>query len=173
MSELRGARMTKKRVMCVQTGLLAAMVLSTCCAIADTTTVEIRVTLFAPPPCTINGNKVIDVDFGNSVQVSRINGTDHLKTVDYSIVCLSNTSNAMMLQVQGVPTAFDRSALQTNVADFGIALRADGQELNINEWIKFTYPDKPVLQAVPVKKAGVTLTGGEFSVGAALLVAYQ
>jgi len=79
----------------------------------------------------------------------------------------------MKLMVMGNQTFFDTSALQTNIADFGIALRANGQPLTINNWVQFTYPDKPVLQAVPVKKAGATLTGGEFNAGATLMVAYQ
>jgi type 1 fimbria pilin len=152
---------------------MVVLSLSALKAVADTSMVMIKVTVIAPPPCTINGDQVIDVDFGNDVVTSRVDGVNYLKTVDYSLDCQGGTSNAMKLQIQGTPTAFDSSALRTNVADFGIALRANGQALVINKWVNFTYPTKPVLQAVPVKKAGVKLPGGDFSAGATLLVHYQ
>lgn len=140
---------------------------------AATSIVEIQVTVFAPPPCVINGNRTIDVDFGSNVLTNKVDGTNYLKAVDYSLDCQSDTSNAMKLLIQGNQSSFDTSALQTNISDFGVALRANGQPLVINNWINFTYPDKPMLQAVPVKKSGAALAGGEFSSGATLLVAYQ
>lgn len=152
---------------------MVVLSLSALRAVADTSTVTIKVTVIAPPPCTINGDQVIDVDFGNEVVTSRVDGVNYLKTVDYSLDCQGGNSNAMKLQIKGIVTTFDRSALQTNVKDFGIALRANGQALVINDWVKFTYPAKPLLQAVPVKKTGVTLPGGDFSAGATLMVDYQ
>jgi type 1 fimbria pilin len=77
------------------------------------------------------------------------------------------------MKIKGNQTAFDNTALQTNITDFGVALRANGLPLKINDWVNFTYPDKPVFQAVPVKKAGVTLKGGDFIAGATLMVEYQ
>ncbi|RJF53920.1 fimbrial protein [Serratia inhibens] len=162
-----------KRVVVGGMCLSAVMLLSAVKAVADTAIVTIKVTVIVPPPCIINGDRVIDVDFGSDVVTSRVDGTNYLKTVDYTLVCQGNTSNAMKLQIQGIPTAFDSSALQTNMADLGIALKANGSALTVNDWVNFTYPNKPLLQAVPVKKAGVTLTGGDFSAGATLLVHYQ
>jgi len=140
---------------------------------AAMSTVQVKVTVVAPPPCIINGDKTIDVDFGTNVITKNVDGINYLRLVDYSLECNGNFSNAMKLMVMGNQTFFDTSALQTNIADFGIALRANGQPLTTNNWVQFTYPDKPVLQAVPVKKAGATLTGGEFNAGATLMVAYQ
>lgn len=142
-------------------------------AAAASTTIEVKVTVIAPPPCIINENRLIDVNFGSSVQASKVDGSEYLMTVGYNLECKDAPSNAMKLLIQGNATSFDASALQTNIKDFGIALRANGKPLIINEWVKFTYPEKPVLQAVPVKKAGEKLAGGDFSVGASLLVAYQ
>ncbi|CAO95310.1 fimbrial protein [Erwinia tasmaniensis] len=142
-------------------------------ASAVTSTVEVKVTVVAPPPCTINDNQSIDVDFGSNIIANKVDGSEYLKTVEYNLDCQNGPSNAMKLSIRGNSTTFNTSALQTNINDFGIALRANGQPLVINDWIKFTYPDKPVLQAVPVKKAGATLTGGDFSAGATLMVYYQ
>ncbi|VEA61122.1 Minor fimbrial protein prsF precursor [Serratia plymuthica] len=152
---------------------MVVLSLSALRAVADTAIVTIKVTVVAPPPCTINGEQVIDVDFGSELLTTQIDGSNYLKTVDYSLECQSGTSNAMKLQIQGTPTAFDSSALQTNMADLGIALKVNGSALTVNDWVNFTYPNKPVLQAVPVKRAGSTLNGGDFSAGATLMVDYQ
>ncbi|MBI3310209.1 MAG: fimbrial protein, partial [Serratia liquefaciens] len=40
-------------------------------------------------------------------------------------------------------------------------------------WFNFTYPNLPVLRAVPVKTPGSTLTPGGFSAAATLQVDYQ
>ncbi|RTP97278.1 fimbrial protein [Enterobacter sp. WCHEn045836] len=136
------------------------------------TTVTVKVTVVAPPSCVINDNKTIDVDFGTVVGPS-VDGQKYMKTVDYTLECKGHTSNAMKMMIKGNPTTFDSSALQTNIADFGIALKANGETIGINDWVNFTYPDKPALQAVPVKKSGSTPAGGDFQAAATLMIAYQ
>lgn len=135
-------------------------------------TVTVSVTVLEAPSCVINGNRTIEVDFEEVLTVS-VDGNRYLKNVDYTLECSGIKSNAMQMMVVGNVSRFDASALQTNVYDFGVALRANGQPLNINRWLKFTYPNKPLLQAVPVKAAGAKLPGGAFTAGATLLVAYQ
>lgn len=137
-----------------------------------TATVTVKVTVVEVPPCTINGNRVIEVDFGDVI-VPQIDGNRYLKPINYSLECTGQLTNVMKLAIQGNPTTFDNSALKTDVEDFGIAMRVNGQPLAINNWINFVYPNKPVLQAVPVKRTGVDLPGGEFSAGATLMVQYQ
>ncbi|HIE1345155.1 TPA: fimbrial protein [Serratia marcescens] len=161
--------MLRNKVCC---GLVGLLILVPMWASA-VTTVAVKVTVVAAPPCIINGDQIIDVDFGNELLTTKIDGNNYIKTVDYSLECKDNTSNAMKLKVQGNATTFDVSALQTNMADLGVALKANGAALTINGWVNFTYPDKPVLQAVPVKRAGSTLSGGDFSAGATLMVDYQ
>ncbi|MBU5413215.1 fimbrial protein [Serratia ureilytica] len=137
------------------------------------TTVTVSVTVLATPSCVINGNRTVEVDFGEVLTV-RVDGRNYMKNLDYTLECSDLNSNVLKMSVQGNATSFDASALQTNVNDFGVALRANGEPLSINSWLRFTYPDKPVLQAVPVKRAGEKkLPGGAFSAGATLLLAYQ
>ncbi len=156
---------------CALFALCAA--LSMTVSAAETAIVTVMVTVIAPPPCVINGNRTIDVDFGN-VTTTDVNGENYLRTVNYTLECDSGAPKAMKMAIMGTPTLFDNSALQTNVTDFGIALRANGMPLPINNgWINFTWPNNPVLQAVPVKRAGVALKGGGFRAGATLLADYQ
>ncbi|WP_163333707.1 fimbrial protein [Enterobacter bugandensis] len=139
---------------------------------ARTATVEVRVTVVESPPCIINGDRIIEVDFGDVI-VPRIDGINYTKSVDYTLECKGQLTNIMKMAINGNPVTFDNSALKTNVTDFGIALRANGKPLVINNWINFIYPDKPFLEAVPVKRAGADLPGGEFNAGATMMVLYQ
>lgn len=160
----------KLKVLCGLAGLLAALPLLA--QASNSVTVTVLVTVVEQPPCVINNDRVIEVDFGDII-APRVDGNLFLQTVDYSLECKGQMANAMKLAIKGNSTLFDDTALQTNLTDFGIAIRADGQPLKLNSWMNFSYPKKPVLQAVPVKRAGVTLPGGDFSAGATLMVHYQ
>ncbi|MEB6541869.1 fimbrial protein [Serratia plymuthica] len=138
-----------------------------------TTTINITGTVIAPLSCVINDHKTIAVDFGNDLVTTRVDGSNYMKAVNYTLVCKNNTSNAIKMKIEGSATSFNQSALQTDQADLGIELRADGQRFPINSWLNFTYPNKPLLQAVPVKRAGGALKVGAFSVAATLMVDYQ
>lgn len=137
------------------------------------TTINITGTVIAPLSCVINDNQTITVDFGNDLVTTRVDGSNYMKTVDYTLVCKNNTSNAIKMKIEGSATSFNNSALQTEQADLGIELHAGGQPLPINSWLNFTYPNKPLLEAVPVKRTGGALEAGAFSAAATLMVDYQ
>ncbi|WP_199638693.1 fimbrial protein [Serratia sp. PAMC26656] len=153
-------------------GAMFSAVIFSASSRADTT-INITGTVIAPLSCVINGNQAIAVDFGNDLITTRVDGSNYMKTVDYTLVCKNNTSNAIKMKIEGSATSFNQSALQTDQADLGIELRADGQRFPINSWLNFTYPNKPLMQAVPVKRAGGALKVGAFSVAATLMVDYQ
>ncbi|WP_261418353.1 fimbrial protein [Serratia proteamaculans] len=139
---------------------------------APSATVTVKVTVVAPPPCVINDDRPIEVAFGD-VMTTRVDGDNYKMPVNYTLSCTGGTSNAMKLQVKGTGATFDATVLQTNQTGLGIELRQGSGKLAVNSWLNFTYPNKPELWAVPVKKTGVTLTGGEFSAGATMAVDYQ
>ncbi|VEA61599.1 Minor fimbrial protein prsF precursor [Serratia plymuthica] len=131
-------------------------------------------TLNAPPPCTINNGEQVDVDFGNRVGVNKVDGQNYIQTVNYRISCEPGISGlAMGLKVTGSATGFDSAALQTNITDLGIRLLQNGQVFTLNKRIDIDAANPPVLQAVPVKKPGVELKAGAFTVTATLLADYQ
>ncbi|MGB8665546.1 MAG: fimbrial protein [Serratia inhibens] len=150
-------------------GLLAVMPVL---AWAATATVTVKVTVVAPPPCVINGNRPIEVEFGD-VMTTRVDGNNYKMPVNYTLSCTGSSSNAMKLQVKGTGAAFNATVLLTNKAGLGIELRQGDTKLAVNRWLTFSYPNTPTLWAVPVKQAGATLTGGEFSAGATMAVDYQ
>lgn len=151
--------------------LFSMMVLSA--ASRAVTNINVSGTIMAPPPCVINGDKTIVVNFGNNVVISRVDGSNYLTTIDYTLECKGNTKNAMKMMIEGTGATFDSGVLQTNRTDLGIALKQNGQPLKVYQWVNFTYPAKPVLQAVPVQRSGATLPTGIFYAGATLKVDYQ
>lgn len=152
-------------------GLLLSATLFSVCSHA-VTTINISGTVIAPLSCVINDNQLIEVNFGSDLVTTRVDGNRYIKTLDYTLTC-KNNPNAIKMKFQGVATSFNKSALQTGQADLGIALIANGQPMPINSWLNFNYPNKPLLQAVPVKRSGGELKAGDFSAGATLMVAYQ
>jgi type 1 fimbria pilin len=153
--------------------LAGALLISTSALAATTATITVKVTIVAPPPCVINGNNLIEVNFGNDVMTTRVDGSYKKMPVAYNIECKNAPNNAMKIQISGNAAGFDSDVLQTNKGDLGIALISNGSRLPVNSWLNFTYPNTPQLEAVPVKQAGATLTGGAFSAGATMKVEYQ
>ncbi|HEI8868132.1 TPA: fimbrial protein [Serratia odorifera] len=136
------------------------------------TQVNISATIVAPPPCVINKGKVIDVDFGD-VGVNRIDGNRYMQRLDYTVECeFLDGSRQLKMKIVGSGAAFNANVLQTSVNGLGIKLLADGKALNINSAFSIDYANLPKLDAVPVKNAASTLTEGEFSSGATMLVDY-
>ncbi|MBC3211564.1 fimbrial protein [Serratia fonticola] len=140
---------------------------------AASTVIKVTVTIVAPLPCVINDNNLIEVNFGNDVMTTRIDGSYKKQPVVYSVECKNVPNNAMKMQIQGTGAGFDGDVLQTNKDDLGVALLRNGNRQPINTWVNFTYPDLPTFEAVPVKQAGATLSGGTFSAGATMRVEYQ
>lgn len=136
--------------------------------------VMIQGIILSPPPCTINNNATIDVDFGDTVDIKRVDGKNYLKDISYTLDCHGVTSNSLKLSIQGNAADFDNgAALDAGHGGLGIELLSGGEKLLLGRAVNFTWPDVPELQAVPVKKAGATLETGEFSVGATMIVDWQ
>lgn len=138
---------------------------------ASTSTITVKVTITAPP-CEINNNKLIEVDFGNDVLTTRVDGNYKKRTVDYSVQCKGGSSNSVRMRIDGDGAPFNGEVLATKKTDFGIEILNNGKRMPINRWLNFTYPNWPQLEAVPVKRPGSTLAGGAFSSGATMKVEY-
>ncbi|WP_257017577.1 fimbrial protein [Serratia fonticola] len=166
----RGSMRSKASGYCLAGVLFSALLTS---VPVSAMPVNIRGTVILPPPCTINNNQTIWVDFGDEVMTTRIDGVNYKQTIAYSLSCDIQKSNDLKMRIQGGTAGFGTGLLGTNKGDLGIALYYGTQRLNINTWFNYTYPNQPVLYAVPVKRSGATLTGGEFTASATLLIDYQ
>ncbi|HGM5270301.1 fimbrial protein [Serratia nevei] len=142
-------------------------------SVQSATNIIVSVTVLTPLPCVFDGNKPIEVNFGDEVLTTRIDGSYYRKPVAYSLTCSGQGKNAMKLQIAGNGASFNGQLLQTNVNGLGIALLRNGTRIPLNSWQNFTYPTIPVLEAVPVRQAGVELPTGEFNASATLRADYQ
>ncbi|SPZ65782.1 putative minor fimbrial subunit StfE [Serratia quinivorans] len=132
-------------------------------------------TLISPPPCIINGGQMIEVNFGDELVTSRIDGVNYRKDIDYSLDCRNAGANSVQMQIQGNAATFDGSVLATvERSELGIALKTEaGPPMNINTWHKIQFGATPKLAAVPVKATGSQLQAGSFTAGATMLIEYQ
>lgn len=137
------------------------------------TSLVIRAVIIAPAPCVINNGTTLDVPFGNDLQTSRVDGVNYRRGVPYTVICDSPFSNALTLELKGTGAGFDSRVLATRKADLGVKLFVNGTDWPLNTAVNFTFPNFPVVQAVPVKREGSKLTGGAFDAAATLVVDYQ
>lgn len=80
----------------------------------------------------------------------------------------------MKIKLQGTSPNFGDGLLRTDKDDLAIKLLFQNtQPLKLNEWLNFYYSNQPELHAVPIKRSGATLRGGDFSGSATLLVEVQ
>ncbi|WP_025858656.1 fimbrial protein [Pseudomonas sp. CHM02] len=163
------ATSTGLRAMFIGSGLLWAVSQG----VQAETSLTIRAVIIAPPPCVINNGTTLNVPFGNDLLTSRIDGVNYRRGVPYTIRCDSPFSNAMTLELKGTGAAFDNRVLVTRKPDLGIKLFVNGADWPLNTAVNFTHPTFPVVQAVPVKRAGSKLTGGAFDATATLVVDYR
>ncbi|MFK3842504.1 fimbrial protein [Serratia sp. NPDC087055] len=144
---------------------------------AATVTVTVKGVIVAKPKCEINGGQDINVPFGELTTI-KIDGERYGKRpIPYGVSCSGNTSGSaglLKISLQGLAPDFGDGLLRTNNNDLAIKLvQENGQQLRLNSWLNFTYPIAPALYAVPVKRSGATLRGGDFSSAATLLVEVQ
>ncbi|WP_438867716.1 fimbrial protein [Pseudomonas sp. L1(2025)] len=130
-------------------------------------------TLNEPPPCTIDTGNTIEVDFGD-VGVKRVDGVKYRRGVGYTINCGTDTLPwELKLSVNGTPTAFDGSAVQTSVPALGIRIFQNNLPFALNTPLEITLSSPPTLEVVPVQQPGAILAPARFTAVATLLAEYQ
>lgn len=142
-------------------------------AVAGAVDVSITGTLVESLPCDINGNRRIDVTFGDDVIINKINGSAYSVNIPYSVVC-ADTTGTVRLSVTGMPVSFDSAAVETSTDGLGIRLMLGGNGFVINA--AGTVIDTtalPVLSAVPVVDPARSPDEGRFTATATLLANYD
>ncbi|MBP2169257.1 type 1 fimbria pilin [Erwinia toletana] len=139
---------------------------------AESVAVNFRGTLIEPPACTINGGQRIDIEFGN-VRDELIDGQNYIQAINYQLNCPDAPAPLILtLSIQGGLAEFDPTAVNTNLRELGIRVLHDGIPLEINTPIMLDITRPPLLQAVPVKRNGTTLSPGRFAAVATLYAGY-
>ena len=142
---------------------------------ASVVNVDIVGVILAAPSCTINNNQPIDVNFGDALLTSKVDGVNYSKPVDVSIFCSSSSvGTGLKIQLQGIGSTFDSTVLKTNNPNLGVELsRNTGVRWNLNSWLNFTYGNTPGLIATPVKNPVGTLSPGNFSGSGTMVLDFQ
>ncbi|MGA4650075.1 fimbrial protein [Citrobacter portucalensis] len=128
------------------------------------------------PPCVVNGNELIKVDFGDEVMTTRLDGKNYRQEVRFKVDCSAATSNYQRVRISGPLADFNlggKGLLNGGQNGFGLALYNGENPMAPGEWINFTAPTVPPLFVVPVKKDGESLGEGYFRTLASLVVDYQ
>ncbi|NIF33011.1 fimbrial protein [Enterobacter sp. Cy-643] len=139
--------------------------------------IEIVGTVIAPPPCRLNNNEVINVDFGNSIGVKKVASGQYRQEIVLDLTCDAyNDAWQLTLKVTGLAVDFDsdNATLQTaEKSDLGIKLYADGKAFPLLTAININGTVLPKVEAVLVQREGVELTEGPFTAKAILKAEYQ
>lgn len=134
-------------------------------------------TLLERPLCTISdkGGRM-DVRFGN-IAITRVDGEHYRRVIPYQINCPGanpNTLWRMRLTLKGSHTDFEPKVVQSSVPDLGIKVLLGGTALTPDEprLIEISPTAMPLLEAVPVKRAGSDLPSIAFTASALLLAEF-
>ncbi len=139
-----------------------------------TVDMQFRGTLIEPPPCTINDDGIIDVNFGDRVGINKVDGVNYRQNIGYRIRCEPGVGKwDMLLSLTGTPATFDEAAVQTDRRYLGIRIYQNAQPFKVGSALPVDPAKPPVLEAVPVGKSGETLTEGAFEATATLRAEYQ
>ncbi|MEL5470177.1 fimbrial protein [Serratia nevei] len=129
----------------------------------------------ARPPCVINANQMINVDFGDNIVTTRVSedafGNQNMQPIVYTLKCDRNVKARM--KILGTPSPFDERLLATGKDNLAIAIRTGNTILAVNSTeYEFTYPNYPALIALPVKAPAAALDEGKFDIGATLELSF-
>jgi type 1 fimbria pilin len=131
--------------------------------------------LIDPPACNINDGGQVEVPFGDRMGIKKVDGVNYRQPLTYKITCdkaVGGTA-ALTLSLSGSAAGFDNFALQTDKASLGIRIYQNDKLFPPNSVLKINLANPPVLEAVPIKQAGATLTEGAFKAWATLRADYE
>jgi hypothetical protein len=145
-------------------GLLTVISIWSVSSHADTP-INISGNVLAGPSCIINSDQSIQVDFGSSVDVSKINGDYYKKAIPVSISCKNMTGNYQLASINGpiVGAGFDAGLLKTTQEYLGLKLMVRGSKYTPGDYIQFDYAKAfPVVEVVLVRSRNGNPTAGAF-----------
>ncbi|MGG6186062.1 fimbrial protein [Pantoea allii] len=145
----------------------------------DVANLEFRGSLIEPPPCNLNEEDTVKVNFGNKVGVKRVASGNYREPIPLTLLSESSDNISawqLTLSVSGNPASFDpdnATVVTSEREALGVKLYADGKPFELDSPVKVNGNTLPSLEAVLVQKEGETLNEGEFTAHATLRVAYE
>lgn len=130
-------------------------------------------TIYDPPPCKINGDQDMDVDFKN-ISIRRIGSSAYTIIKNITIDCINGGTNQLQFQIKGETMGGENSnILKTSITGFGIALQndSDGSNIPLNKFFNVEKSRTFVLKATPIRSLP-TIVADDFSAVATILTRY-
>lgn len=128
-----------------------------------------------PPVCVVHdgNNGPMEVDFGEDMNINRLNGTNYRQEIKYDLTCGTDGQQwQLRFKFIGTGNTWDNQALVTSDKDLGIRLLLDGNVVDFNRDIPVNGNIRPLLSAVPVKNTAIMPKEGVFNATANLLAEY-
>ncbi|ELY2742248.1 fimbrial protein [Cronobacter turicensis] len=140
----------------------------------NTAVITVNVTIMSPP-CEINNNQNIDIDFGESVITTDVIAGKVERKIKYTLDCSSaDMARTLKMRIKGAGADFNADLLQTSISEMAIRLKTDGANFPLNTDLALaSTTTKPELVAALVGKPGAHLPTGGFTAGATMTVDYQ
>ncbi|EGT0664407.1 fimbrial protein [Salmonella enterica] len=140
----------------------------------DSVTFKFTGRLQAVTPCSINNDKVITVEFGNSVAVNRVESGSYVQEVKYILDCGSaGDSNTVSMVFKAISVPSDRAVFASDAPGLWVKVLKDGQPLTLNEAFTVANPKKPpVIEVLLVKDPESDLREGNFHATGTLMAEY-
>lgn len=143
-------------------------------ALADAD-ITFKGTLIEQPPCEISSTtgSAIEVDFGREMVTRRVDGVNYREQIPVRLDCSAAVDQKLQLTLTG-DAGYEAGLIATSKAtELGIRLYNGTTAITPGTPLNFTPETIPVLYAVPEAKDNTTLTGGDFTGRANLIVDYQ
>lgn len=132
-------------------------------------------TVVSPPPCKINGDVDIDVDFGN-VSIGHLDSASDTKVdIPLSITCDSSVTKDVSISLVANPTYFNADLIGTDLSDLGIEIKNDSTLLPPGGTLPIELGKDIILTAQLRKNddESVVIEAGEFTANSTLMVSYE
>lgn len=125
------------------------------------------------PSCTINNGETIEVDFGDEVLSTKLDGNHYHQTFFVNFQCNTSTPNTIFLKIEGEQWESSIKVLKTSKENLNIEFFRAGQWFPLNERLEVNPLSSYAFQAAPYKVGNVKVQAGPFSAAATLAVYYE
>jgi type 1 fimbria pilin len=119
--------------------------------------------------CVVNNDKPISINFGQ-VGVNKVDGVNYSTAIPLTIQCDEKPSAKLNLTVTGVASDFNNGAVRSTISNLAIEIQQNGVPVELGKSFLVNAENPPTLVAVPVKRPGGELSGGDFNAVATLIV---
>ena len=133
------------------------------------TTIDITGVIVDPPPCTINNDKPIDVDFDILV-LQLVDGIHYREKVPTLIDCPATFMGEVSLQIKGNPADFNQQLLKTDSEGLALKFMLNGSPFTINQFTTLDWRNNTVVEVIPIADTNTKLAIGEFTATATMLL---